>query len=401
MNPIRKWAVAFASLCVVAAPLRADQDVYLLGVPDYQWYAGCFGTACGNLMGYWDRHGMQNFYAGPTAGGVAPLNDFGDNNGIRSLWASKAGVDGRPADRPGHIDDYWLYYNNDSSYSYESTVEDPYMTAGRPEHSPDCIGDFIGLSQKKWTNMANECDGNIDAYSFVYWDMKGVRRTNYVPPTNAGLPAVDIQSGLRAWTRWRGYDADVFTQLADFNPEAPGTNGFTYQDVKAEIDAGYPLLVFLQPTNETSRSLSGMQRANPPIHGVMIFGYQEYPEYGTELVYVQTSWGIGSSFQGWTATPWLNIGLSVRGVIGFHPKPRVRTISRNQNSITLEWDGPQSQLYDVLAGATSTVHRYQVQRSTKLTPNSWSDVDSPTSALSSTVTELAGASAFYRIKLLN
>ena len=401
MNGLLRFVAVQFLLCAAIMPVHADRDVYLVGVPDYRWYAGCFGTGCGNLMGYWDRHGMRDFYTGPTADGVAPLDDQGPNVSIRSLWASKAGVDGRPTNQPGHIDDYWLFYNDFGGYSYESTAPDPYVTAGRPEHSPDCIGDFIGLSQKKWTNMANECDGNIDAYSFVYWNKNGNRRVNYTPPPTAGLPAADIQSGLRAWAKWRGYEADVFTQLADFNPETPAGAGFTYEDVKAEIDAGYPLLVFLQPANQTSRALSGMPRANPEIHGVIIYGYQEYPEFGAQLVYVHTSWGVGSELQGWTATPWLGIGLSVRGVIGFHPKPRVRKISREQTSITLEWDGPHSRLYDVLEGATDNVHRYQIQRSTTLAPNSWTDVGSTTTTLSSTFTDTAGSSAFYRVKLLD
>ncbi|MCI0352439.1 MAG: hypothetical protein L0Z53_23730, partial [Acidobacteriales bacterium] len=238
MNRLLRFFAAVA-IGATTLSLRADSDVYLLGVPDYQWYAGCFGTACGNLMGYWDRHGLPDFYTGPTAGGIAPLDDHGANVSIRSLWASKMGVDG--LEQFGHIDDYWVLY--------ESTAPDPYVTAGRVEHAPDCIGDFIGLSQKKWVNMAGECDGNIDAYSFVYWDLKGKRRTNYLPDTNAGS-AVDIQSGLREWTRWRGYDANVFTQLAEasVNPNNTATNGFTYEDIKAEINAGYPLLVFLQPT---------------------------------------------------------------------------------------------------------------------------------------------------------
>jgi hypothetical protein len=243
--------------------------------------------------------------------------------------------------------------------------------------------------------MAGECDGNIDAYSFVYWESKGFRRTNYIPP------ATDIQSGLRAWTKSRGYDADVFTQLADFNPEKPSTNGFTYEDVKAEINAGYPLMVFLQPTNQTSRALSGMPRANPPIHGVLIYGYQDYPEFGAPLVYIHTSWGIGYAFQGWTSTPWLNLGLSVRGVIGFRPKPRVRSIQRDGNSITLQWDGPSSQLFDNLAQTTTPVHRYQVQRSTTLSPDSWTDIASSTTDLSSTFTDPGGNSVFYRVKLLD
>ena len=199
MNPpLSTLGLLAALLLPPAAQLCAQiPDAQILGVPDYDWYGGCFGTACGNLMGYWDRNGFPDYYTGPTAGGVAPLDASGVNVGIRSMWASRAGFDGRPASRPGHVDDYWRYYANDSVFSYEDTSADPYVLAGRPEHAPDCIGDFIGLSQKKFTNMNNECDGNIDAYSFVYWATNGERRTNFTQ-------AVDIQSGLRSWAKFRG-----------------------------------------------------------------------------------------------------------------------------------------------------------------------------------------------------
>ena len=96
MRSLKKITLAFGLCCAAVLPSRADSDVYLLGVPDYNWYAGCFGTASGNLVGYWDRHGFPDFYTGPTSGGVAPLNNCGTNIGIRSMWASKAGFDGRP-----------------------------------------------------------------------------------------------------------------------------------------------------------------------------------------------------------------------------------------------------------------------------------------------------------------
>src|SRR6185436_18611855 len=149
----------------------AQALVYLLDVPDYEWHAGCFGTGTGNLAGYWDRHGMSNFYTGPTGGGLAPLNSFGANRGIRSMWASQIGVDGRPAGQPGHMDDYYV--------DYRSPAADPFVTFGRTEHASDCIGDFIGLNQYKWTNLNNECRGNVDAFSFVFWDKTGRRRMNY------------------------------------------------------------------------------------------------------------------------------------------------------------------------------------------------------------------------------
>ena len=406
MRLLCKGFFACVVFCLPISRAAADSDVYLLDVPDYQWFAGCFGTGCGNLAGYWDRHGMNDFYTGPTGGGVAPLNDRGANIGIRSMWASKAGMDGRPANQPGHIDDYWIRYASDGDFSYQSTVADPYVTAGRAEHAPDCIGDFIGLSQKKWTNMNNECDGNIDAFSFVYWDTNGNRRLNFTPTAATGPPPRDIQSGLRQWAKYRGYDADVFTQLTDFNPNVPPGAGFTFEELKSEINAGYPVLVFLQNYVEKYRGITNtvpMARANPEIHGMLIYGYKEYPDFGVNYVYCRTSWGIGDGITySWGPDPWLSdpgegLALYPRGVIGFHPRPRIRSIQRSGNELTITWDGPSSQVRDVIANTTTPVHRYQIEKTASLTPPSWERVGSPTTDRTITITDLSGDAAFYRV----
>ena len=254
-----------ATLCASSAP--AAVNVWLADVPDYAWHAGCFGTAAGNLMGYWDRHGLPDVYTGPTGGGVAPLNTFGANVGVRSLWASEAGLYGRPANQPGHMDDYWTIY--------ESTAPDPYVTAARAEHAPDCLADFMGQSQRKYSDLNGECTGNIDAFAFIYWNENGDRLVNFEPPTADGVKVRDVPSGLRAFSHYRGYDAEVTQQLADFNPTIPAGSGFTFDNLKAEINAGYPVMLILQKYNEFSRPLSGMPRANPMVHAMVAYGYVE------------------------------------------------------------------------------------------------------------------------------
>lgn len=390
-RPTRPGLFLLAIVAVVLASHRAQAQTfkYLSEAPDYDWYAGCFGTASGNLAGFWDRHGLTNLYSGPTGGGLAPLNSRGANVSIQSMWASKAGVDGRPSGQFGHMDDYWV--------TYESTAPDPYVTFGRPEHAPDCIGDFIGLSQKKWSNMAGECDGNIDAFSFVFWDKTGNKRVNYANPD--GTP--DIQSGLRAWAKYRGYEVDVFTQLPSFSPEKSGAGGFTYADMKAEIDAGYPVLLFLQPPGEFSRSLGSMTKANPEIHGIMVWGYYEDVSIGLpQGIQIRTSWGSGDGvFENFTYGP-LGIlsNYRIRGVIGFRPKPKIVTFKRNAGTITMAWDGPSSQVVDGLTGNTTNVHRYQVQRKTSLGDVKWTPVGSPTTNRTANFPD-EGA-AFYQVTLL-
>ena len=389
--------------------LLAQSRRYLNEVPNYTWYAGCFGTASGNLMGYWDRNGMSGFYTGPTGGGLAPLESYTPaTEGIRSMWASKAGIDGRPLDRPGHIDDYVGSEDRVNMNSYESTAADPYVLAGRPEHAADCIGDFIGLNQRKWSSLAGECDGNIDAYSFVFWDKSGARRQNYSFTNTAGAYVPDIQSGLKRWARSRGYDAEVFTQLSIFNPERTGPTGFTFNDIKNEIDSGSPILCFLQPQNEFYRNLAKPtpMRANPEIHGVMIYGYHDDPNnaFGLgslpEHVLVMDSWGrAAENLLPWSSYNWLGL-FPVRGVIGFHPKPRVTGIHRKGETVSLQWEGPSATITDVVAGTIVPAHYYQVERSSTLNPADFRPVTPPSTERGASVIETGAETVFYRIGLV-
>ena len=394
MNSTSFPALILIAVAVVLPARRADADadVYLTGVPDYDWQYGCFGTASGILMGYWDRHGFPDFYTGPTAGGIAPLNNYSGNAGIRSMWASQSGFDGRPAGVHGHANDYYLTYAN--------TGTDPCITAARPEHAADCIGDFIGLNQKRWTNMNNECDGNIDGYAFVFWDTNGTQRVNYVPPLQGTNPVKDVPSGLRAWTRYRGYDADAFSQLTAFNPRCPLGQGFTFAQLKAEIDAGYPVLAFLQSYNANSRSLSGMPKANPLIHGMLIFGYQWYEGYGTN-VYVRDSWGGGFQTRNWSSISWVGGStLPVRGIIGYRPKPRIRSITLSSTNVVVSWDGPSSQLYDDLMGTATPTHYYQLEKSSTLSPPDFQPVGDVTNGRTLSILDCCNTTAYYRVQLL-
>ncbi len=378
---------------------HAAENVVITDVPDYDWYAGCFGAASGNLMGYWDRHGFPNFYTGPANDGVAPLNSNGSNAGIRSLWASKAGFDGRPADKPGHADDYWEFFSIDGKVSFESTAADPYVLADRLEHEPDCTSDFMGSSQNKWADLDGECGGNIDGYSFNYWDKSGAKRINFVPPPSSGIPVRDIQSGFRAWTQSRGYDAEAFSQQVDFNSSIPRGTGFTFADLKAEIKAGYPVMLFLQNPTPLSRALPGMPRANPTVHGMIAYGFFETDE-GDQFVRYRTSWASGDfSFARWLPQVW-EVGLTLRGVVGFHPLPRITQIKQEESQITIAWDGPSSMVKDSIAETTNPAHWYVVEKSDSLAPAQFQAISEPVSELQSTITNCCEGKAFFRVKLM-
>ncbi len=368
-------------------------NVMLTEVPDYAWDAGCFGTATGNLMGYWDRHGFPNLYTGPTAGGVAPLSSDSANNGIRSMWASRAGLDGRPQNQPGHMDDYWVVY--------ESTDPDPCLSAGRPEHAPDCIGDFTGLNQNRWANLNGECDGNIDGFSFVFWEQSGLKRENFTPEKTSGEPIPDIPSGLRAWAKYRGTESDVFSQLVDFNPAVAAGQGFTFDALRSEIDAGYPVLLFLQNYDQLARPLPGMPRANPNIHGMLAYGYY-IPDSGEQYVRYKTSWGSSgeNTLSVWDARPW-QAELPLRGVIGFHPRPRITSLSRQSGALILEWEGPGSVTMNVSNRETTELHYYVVEKSTPASPTSFEPVTEPSTGRTAALRDCCpDEAAFFRVTLV-
>lgn len=371
--------------------------IQLTGVPDYDWHMGCFGTATGNLAAYWDRHGLPGLYTGPTNGGLAPLSTFGGNGGIRALWASEAGVDGRPFNRPGHVDDYWV--------DYEYTGNDPWRNSGRAEHSPDCLGDFIGLNQNQWADLGGECSGNIDGYSFNYFDQAGRRRANYTPTDASGSLVPDIQSGLRRWTAWREYEADTFSQLTDFNPDLQpgGGPGFTFADLKAEIDAGYPVLLFMQAFGVFSRTLDGKPRQNPIIHGMLAYGYV-IDDDGTEYVRYRTSWASGDSqFSPWNSANWTpngDLNLPLRGVIGYHPKPKIVSVSEWQGRVNLRWEGPMSRVRDSVADLERPVHAYVVEQTSRLGTGDWQPVTEPLTQLDTTLPVCCPEGAFYRVRLV-
>jgi len=383
--------VLCALLCAFGETVQADiTNVYLADVPAYNWQYGCFGTASGIMMGYWDRNGFDNIYTGPTAGGVAPLNNAGGNATIRALWASQANYDGRGTNY-GHVNDYF-----DAN---SSEAPDPYVTGGWPEHSPDCIGDFMGLNQRRWTNMNDECNGNIDIYSFTYFATSGVRYVDFTPGPESGLPARDVQSGLRMYADYCGYASHSFSQLADVWQDTPAETGFTFEDLMDEIDAGYPVLLQLQ--EHAYKRASGY---NPSLHAIVAVGYR-ITDAGTRQV--RTRWGWSTSTSAYELDTWgsqMFYGAStwsyLRGVIGFRPVPLITTVSNTTNSITFAWDGPVSKLYDAISGSTATLHWYIVESAVDLETQPFVAVSDSTTERQLTVTNLTSDMNFFRVRHL-
>lgn len=239
--------------------------VLLDNVPTSTWTYGCSATAGGMIFGYYDLHGYDDMYTGPTNGGVVPLTNLGQGYNVSnpiagscSIIATQNGFDGRTTD--GHVDDYWISVNSDGP--------DPYVTAGTTEHVwGDCVADFMGTNQWKWDfDYVPGLDRNIDGSTTLYFSASGSKTYDYIPSASYGTPQTALSHGLRLFAESRGYIVlQNYTQAIDTYATS---GGFTFADYMAEIDAGRPVMVQLD-----GHSMVGM-------------GYDE----STQTVYVHDTW---------------------------------------------------------------------------------------------------------------
>lgn len=256
--------------------------VMLSGVPTSNWTYGCSATSAGMIFGYYDRHGYGNLYAGPCNGGLAPVSDLGNQC---SIIATRQGFDGRST--RGHVDDYWI--------SYQSTGPDPWEGQGTEHAWGDCTADYMGTNQWKWDFIGGDGvkDFNVDGATALFSYSSADRLYDYIPPASAGLPRTELCHGMRLFAESRGYQVlENYTQKID----ALYSGGFSLADYRAEIDAGYPVMIQLQG------------------HSMVGVGY----ESSTQNVYVHDTWDNNVHSMTWGSSYG---GMQHRGVTVIHIVP--------------------------------------------------------------------------------
>ncbi len=213
-------------------------DVKLSGVPAFKWSYGAATTAGAMIAGYYDRAGFANIYTGPTNGGCMPLTnaswgasdkDVGGNE--CPLSATRQGVDGRAI--RGHVDDYYV--------TEGTSGPDPYSLGHWTEHAlGECTGDYMKSS--KWFPGSSTlwgADINQDGHAAFLFDVSGGPVTASYLEGNGGYYLLDAGYGLKLFFESRGYTVStMYNQY--INPD-----GFTYDQYKAEIDAGRPVMLHL------------------------------------------------------------------------------------------------------------------------------------------------------------
>lgn len=202
------------------------QGVQLPNDSTSDWFYGCSPTSAGMAMGYYDRNGYDGkIYDNLVAGGEAPPQNIAPNPSI--LKSTIASVD--------HWNDYYsgasypgTYWNGNNA-SYGTTGDDV------GTHDPNCLADFMGTSQDAIGF------GNPNGATLFYFYANGTK-LHYYDLSAAGFQDDDGMYGIYEYVKYAGYDVtDAYTQLTE-NQEP---YGFTFDEYRAEIDGGRPVLVHL------------------------------------------------------------------------------------------------------------------------------------------------------------
>lgn len=244
--------------------------VNTLTVPAYEWVFGCSAVSGAMIAAYYDRNGFDHIYTGATGGGVMPLvedagwgtwSDGSDTYPNNPLIASHLGLEGRAT--RGSIDDYWV--------SYQSGASDPYISGAWTQHTPDAIGDYMKTSQSAYGNT----DGSTTFYTFSSSaDQLTCSDMETYTDGGAYLSSLDGTYGRKLFYEARGYTVtDCYNQKTD----NVITGGFSFEQYKAEIDAGRPVLI-----NIDGHSMAGV-------------GYDD----ATETMYIHDTWDNSDHTMAW------------------------------------------------------------------------------------------------------
>ena len=257
-----------------------------LTVPAFNWVFGCSSVSGAMIAGYYDRNGFPNMYAGPTNGGVAPLNNGswstwtdvnGDTYPNLPLAASHNGVDGRVT--RGSIDDYWIEYG--------SSAPDPYITGSWTQHTwSDAIGDYMKTSQSAYGNT----DGSTNFYTWT---------SSADQLTCSDMVTYSIQTLDGTYGRKLFYEARGYTVTTCYNQKTDNNGGgFTFAMYKAEIDAGRPVML----------NLAG--------HTIVGVGYDD----STNTVYIHDTWDYNNHTMTWGGS-YSGMGLLSVSIVNLQVPP--------------------------------------------------------------------------------
>jgi len=346
--------------------VEAKKDaVVILTAPAFNWSFGCSATSAAMIAGYYDRGSYPNMYAGPTNGGVMPLDnsswpDYWDGHDTRHqcpLSATHNGLDGRAI--RGGVDDYWIYYGQPGP--------DPYVVNGWTEHTlADSTGDF--MKTNRW--LSDNTDGSTTFYTYNNGDPLYA-----ADMVGGGIDDVDGGYGVKLFYESRGY---VVTTMYNQRIRGQGTDpnkGFTFAQYMAEIDAGRPVMFHVEG------------------HTMIGVGYDS----SSNLMYIHDTWDYSDHTMTWGSTysGMQHYAVTIVQLQAAAPVPNAPTgltaTAVSQHQINLSWTD----------NATNE-SGFKIERS-PFAPGSWTQI----AAVGANVTTYpntglaSGTTYYYRVRAWN
>lgn len=289
----------------------------LSNVPALDWCYGCSATSAAMMFGYYDNAGYPNMYSGPTNGGVFPQTNAVWGSGECPLSATHSGLDGRAT--RGHVDDYWIAYNNSDP--------DPWISNSWVQHIyGDCTADYMGTNQSSV--------GNTDGSTTFYYMPDHTPLSDY---TASEPDKRDGCHGLRTFAQSRGYavSANYSQYIAGYQGNS---KGFTFANYKSEIDAGRPVLIQVWG------------------HTMIGLGYDD----ATQTVYIHDTWDYQTHTMIWGGS---YSNMQHYGVTVLHLTPLADTPPTVPTGLTITPANPDrsSALQATASGSTGSNISYKYQ----------------------------------------
>ncbi len=249
---------------------NAHRGLVTLSVPAYSWSFGCSATSAAMIAAYYDRIAYPDIYTGPTNGGIMPIDNSswptwvdgnGDTRAQCPLSATHSGLDGRAS--LGHVDDYWNYYNQPGP--------DPYDGNWTEHTAEGCTGDY--MKTNKWFSAEGfNVDGGTTFYNFTDGAPLPAAQMEFY-----GIHIHDGGYGIKLFYESRGYSVDTMFNQYIYGYEG-NTQGFTWAQYMAEIDAGRPVMIHV-----TGHTMVGVG----------------YDDTSGQLMYINDTWDYGTHTMTW------------------------------------------------------------------------------------------------------
>jgi hypothetical protein len=247
------------------------------------------------MIGYYDRNGYAGlFYSNLLPGGLAEMNTFGNPAALANGMIAS----------PGHIADFYK-----TPPGYGGSGDDN----AAPWHAFNCLADFMGTSQD--LDLARNM--NVNGTTTWYYNPYGAQLAFSDLGRYPTLSRLDGMYGVGEYVRHCGYsfydpnplnmyDDMLYSQLTyniwgDGNPFWTPDLAFTFDDFKAEIDAGRPVIV----------QVAG--------HSMLGYDYIAGTGVAPDRVRVYDTWGPNGQNPGvldWNGT---YNGMQMYGVMVFEP----------------------------------------------------------------------------------